>query len=105
VEKEQKDSIIDVDFSGIRGSIVKDLNIHEEVKIAEIRVRCPYWLWNLSRYQTTGYVLLFPWGYNGQDMKQTTRVHTVPRLRMCGAVPPHPLHLYSMVLNYAQGQL
>jgi len=35
-------------------------------------------------------------GLNGRGVKLTTHLHLVPRLRMNGATPPHPLYTFKM---------
>jgi hypothetical protein len=35
----------------------------------------------------TGYQGFFPWGWSGLGEKLTTRLHLVPRSRMCGDIP------------------
>jgi hypothetical protein len=32
----------------------------------------------------------FPWRSGGRSVKLTSHLHLVPRLRMCGAIPPLP---------------
>jgi hypothetical protein len=36
-------------------------------------------------------------GLSSQGMKLTTHCHLVPRLKMHGAIPPHPIQLNGMV--------
>jgi hypothetical protein len=36
-------------------------------------------------------------------MKLTTHLFLVLRSRMCGTIPPPPIHLNDVVLSYAQG--
>jgi hypothetical protein len=42
---------------------------------------------------------LFPLEKNGQGVKVSSCLHLVPRLRMCGALPPQPLRIHVVQLN------
>jgi hypothetical protein len=48
--------------------------------------QCPDQLWDSFSLPSNGYLGLYPWGYNSQDMKMTTHLHLVLILRMCGAI-------------------
>jgi len=65
----------------------------------------PNWLCG-SPVLSNGYQGLFPWGWSGQYMKLTTRLHLVLRPKNAwNYTSTPPVHLHNMVLCEAQGQL
>jgi hypothetical protein len=75
---------------------------------------CPDWLWGLPSFLPTGFWDLSDCDW---DMKFTTHLHLVLKLRTCGATTPLPQHVfkvwflikhkirsYSMMLRKAQGK-
>jgi len=64
----------------------------------------PDQLWGPPSLLSNGYLGLLPWGQIGRVVKLTTHLQLVPRLRMCGDIPPLP-HTPCVVPKKAQGQL
>jgi hypothetical protein len=48
-------------------------------------------LWGPTSLLFSGYRAFFPWDKAAGNVRRTTHLHLVPRLRMDGAVPPLPL--------------
>jgi hypothetical protein len=46
------------------------------------------------------YRRLLPWRERGQGVKLATNFLLVPKLRMHGAIPPLPIYLHGVMLNY-----
>lgn len=67
-----------------------------------IKTLCPN---NCGWYSlsTNGHCWLSLLWHKGSGKKLATHLHPMPRLRMCGTMPPLHIHLHSVVLNKSQG--
>jgi hypothetical protein len=56
-------------------------------------------LWGSPTLLSNGYRALFSLEKRDRNVKLTTRLHLIPRLRMCGAVPPLLIRLHVVVIS------
>lgn len=82
-------------------NITVDFLATDEVKISTSNKR--YSIWILFQFAPLYFpnIRTFPtiMTYSFQQQQLTTRIHLVLMVRMRGAIPPHSIHLYGVMLS------